>query len=51
MKEYKRIEGTFTIYTSGKMFVDGHKLENEDMLTISVRRLKHIIQDAKKGFI
>ena len=51
MKQYKRIEGDLQIYKSGKIFLMGTELLDDDSIAISISKLKRIIKDAKQGLI
>lgn len=47
----EEIVGDFVIMKDGRMFVGGRKLRGDDVVNLSVKKIKRIILDAKEGLI
>lgn len=47
----KEVTGDLHIFSDGMMTIDDVPLFDDETITISVKQLRNIIQDAKKGLI
>ena len=50
-KEYKQIEGVFTIMKDGRLLINKKELEDDAVVHLSVKAIRHIIKDAKENII